>query len=303
MRAEPPSIQWNVSIVSIRIAYSGLVLDELRYLVLIADAGTFTAAARAAHLSQPALSAAVRRLEDAMGARLLHRGPGGATLTAAGAALLPRARAALAAVEDGRRAVAEVESGEVGEVRLGAGATACTYLLPPVLAAYRKRWPGVLVKVREAFGDQLETMVTAGDIDLGIVTAPARKPPLRPFDWWRDDELIVVGAPGLAPRTAGWVTFADGSPVRGLLLARNPGAQIVMELGSIAAVKGNVRAGIGLALVSRAAVTVDLARGALVEVPLPWAPVVRRLALRHRGVDRLPPSAARLRELLLARPL
>lgn len=277
------------------------MLDELRYLVLIADDGTFTAAARHAHLSQPALSAAVKRLEDAMGARLFHRGAGGATLTAAGQALLPRARAALAAVEDGRRAVAEVEAGESGEVRLGAGATACTYLLPPLLAAYRKRWPGVMLRVREAFGDQLEALVERGDIDVAIITAPPRKTPTRPYDWWRDDELIVVGAPGINPRTAGWVTFGEGSPTRALLLARNPGAQIVMELGSIAAVKGHVRAGIGLALVSRAAVTVDVARGALVELDLPWAPVTRRLALRHRGADRLPPAAARLRDLLLER--
>lgn len=289
------------------------MLDELRYLVLIADDGTFTAAARHAHLSQPALSAAIKRLEDAMGARLFHRGAGGATLTAAGEALLPRARAALAAVEDGRRAVAEVGAGETGEVRVGAGATACTYLLPSILAAYRKRWPGVMLRVREAFGTELEAMVDRGDIDIGIITAPARKTSrtVRPerrakrgvegFDWWRDDELIVVGAPGVNPRTAGWVTFAEGSPTRVLLLARNPGAQIVMELGSIAAVTGHVRAGIGLGLVSRTAVTVDLARNALVEIDLPWAPVTRRLALRHRGVDRLPPAAARLRDLLLDR--
>jgi DNA-binding transcriptional LysR family regulator len=279
--------------------YTDAVLDELRYLVLIADAGTFTSAARRAHLSQPALSAAIRRLEEAMGARLFHRGAGGATLTAAGHALLPRARAALAAVEDGRRAVAEVEAGDTGEVRIGAGATACTYLVPPHLAAYRKRWPNVMLRVREAFGDQLESMIEAGDIDIAIVTAAPRKTPNKPYDWWRDDELVVVGAPGVNPRTAGWITFADGSPTRALLLARNPGAQIVMELGSIAAVKGHVRAGIGLALVSRAAVDADVARGALVEIDLPWAPVMRRLALRHRGVDRLPPAAARLREQLL----
>lgn len=277
------------------------MLDELRYLVMIADDGTFTAAARHAHLSQPALSAAIKRLEDAMGARLFHRGAGGATLTAAGEALLPRARAALAAVEDGRRAVAEVGAGETGEVRIGAGATACTYLLPSLLAAYRKRWPGVMLRVREAFGPELEALVERGDIDIGIVTAPLRKTPTKPYDWWLDDELIVVGAPGVNPRTAGWVTFAEGSPTRALLLARNPGAQIVMELGSIAAVKGHVRAGIGLGLVSRTAVTVDLARNALAEVALPWSPVSRRLALRHRGVDRLPPAAARLRDLLLDR--
>ncbi|MBE7452016.1 MAG: LysR family transcriptional regulator [Kofleriaceae bacterium] len=278
------------------------MLDELRYLLHITDTGTFTAAARKAHLSQPALSAAVRRLEDVMGARLFHRGAAGAELTAAGHALLPHARAALAAVEDGRRAVAELEAGATGEGRLGAGATACTYFLPPILATYRKRWPGVVLRVREAFGDELEELVTAGAIDIAIITAATRRGGRRDgLDPWRDDELIVVGAPGVNPRDAGWITFGAGSPTRALLLARNPGAQVVMELGSIAAVKGHVRAGIGLALVSRAAVAADVARGALVELELPWAPVTRRLALRHRGVDRLPPAAARLRDVLLER--
>jgi DNA-binding transcriptional LysR family regulator len=71
-----------------------------------------------------------------------------------------------------------------------------------------------------------------------------------------------------------------------------------MELGSIAAVKGNVRAGIGLALVSRLAVASDLARGSLVEVPLRWAPVRRRLGVRHRGERHLTPAAAALLALL-----
>lgn len=74
-----------------------------------------------------------------------------------------------------------------------------------------------------------------------------------------------------------------------------------MELGSIASVKGNVRAGIGVALVSSAAVEQDLADGRMVVVPHPATPIVRPLKLVHRGVERLPPAAARLRELLLAR--
>src|SRR6185503_6727184 len=113
------------------------MLEELRHLALVAEHGSFTEAARRAGLSQPALSASIARLERGMGARLLHRGAGGTRLTAAGEALLPRARAALAAVEDGRRAVAEIEGLHAGEVRVGAGATACTYLLPHVLAAFR----------------------------------------------------------------------------------------------------------------------------------------------------------------------
>lgn len=275
------------------------MLDELRHLLLIVDHGTFTEAARRAHLSQPALTASIRRLEDQLGARLLHRGPTGAALTAAGAALVPRARAALAAVEDGRRAVAEVAGLHSGEVRLGAGATACTYLLPPLLAQYRKKHPGVNFLLREAFSDHLEAMLHDGELDLAIVTAPAAGDPGGPFDPWIDDELIAVSAPSAASPEAGWVTFPSGSPVRRVLTANEPNLRVVMELGSIAAVKGNVRAGIGVALVSRAAVRADLAAGWMVEVPRSWTPITRRLILRHRGADRLPPAAAALRTLLL----
>src|SRR5688572_8997922 len=125
------------------------MFDELRHLVLIATHGTFTEAARQAHLSQPALSASVARLEESVGARLLHRGAGGTRLTAAGEALLPRARAALAAVEEGRRAVEEVMGLRAGEVRVGAGATIVTYYLPPILSRFRKAHPGVVLKLRE----------------------------------------------------------------------------------------------------------------------------------------------------------
>jgi molybdate transport repressor ModE-like protein len=281
------------------------MLDELRHLLLIAEHGTFTEAARRAGLSQPALTASIHRLEEGMGARLLHRGRGGASLTAAGEALLPRARAALAAVEDGRRAVAEITGLTRGEVRLGGGATACTYLVPPILAAFRRRYPEVRFLLREAFTAALRDALHDGALDIALVTtnadaAPASRDLAMTEEPWLDDPLILVAAPGVDPATAGFVTFSAGSPTRALLEAAFPAARIVMELGSIAAVKGNVRAGIGMALVSRAAVATDLATGQLAEIPSPRTPFPRRLALLHRGVDRLPPAAAALREMLLA---
>jgi DNA-binding transcriptional LysR family regulator len=281
---------------AIRIAY---MLDELRHFVLIVEHRTFTEAARRAHLSQPALTASIRRLEDELGARLFHRGPGGAELSAEGAALLPRARAALAAVEDGRRAVAEVAGLHVGEVRLGAGATATTYRLPPLLAQFRRKYPEVRFLVREAYTSQLEEMLRDGELDLAITSAPAIGALPEHADAWEEDELIVVAAPDLDPADAGWVTFPVGSPVRAFLDQRELRARIIMELGSIAGVKGNVRAGIGMALVSRVSVKTDLAHGWMVEVPRRWTPLTRRLLLRHRGADRLPPAAAAFRELLL----
>ena len=269
------------------------MMDELRCFLLIVEHGSFTAAARPAHLSQPALSAAIRRLEEQFGARLLHRGRRGAEPSAAGRALLPGARAALAAIEDGRRAVAEVAGLDRGEVRIGAGATVCTYLLPGPLAEFRRQYPGVRFQVREAFPDEIRAAVESGAIDLGVVSGPGRDP-------WQRDELILVGPPGQKDANAPFIAFPPGAATREVLERHFPSADIVMELGSIASVMGNVRAGVGIALVSRIAVATDLAAGRLVEIPSARTPIARRFSLVHRGVEYLPPAAAALRRLLLA---
>lgn len=283
------------------------MLEPLRHLVLVAQHGTFTAAARHAHVTQPALTASIQRLEAQMGGRLFDRGPGGAVLTAAGAALLPHARAALAAVEDGRRAVAEVMGLAAGSVRVGAGATVCTYYLPRTLARFRREHPGLRIHLREANAGELLDDLEAGDLDLVILARvvrsggadllrAARSGLVR--ERWLDDELVLVGAPGVDASTAPLVTFARGTTTRTLVDQHFAGAPIAMELGSIAAVKGNTRAGVGVALVSRRAVERDIASGQLVIVPSERTPIVRPLYVVHRGRDRLPPAAAELCRML-----
>lgn len=270
------------------------VYDELRHLLLIVEHGTFTEAARRAHLSQPALSASVQRLEQAMGARLLHRGRDGARLTAAGEALLPAARASLAALDDGRRAVAEVMGLRAGQVRLGASTTATTYLLPPLLARYREQHPEIRYTLREATTEEALEGLQRGDLDLAVVTAEGHEP-------WLTDELVLVGAPGRRTRPQPFVTLRPGTTTRRLLERHFPEADVVMELGSLSAVKGAVRAGIGIALVSRHAVVNDLRARRLVRLRDPRTPIERPLMLAHRGVESLPPAVAALRQLLLGR--
>jgi len=301
------------------------MMDELRQFLAIVEHGTYREAARRAHLSQPALTAAMQRLEAHFGARLLHRGRTGATPTAAGEALVSRARAALAAIDEARRAIEEIEGLHAGEVRVGAGATACTYLLPPTLAAFRREHARVRFLLRETTTDEALDALHAGELDLAIVSEGVRaprssgrgqrtrkrgvgareEPPSRGLqdvehDLWRTDPLVLVCAPGVDPKTAPHVTFRRGATTRALFERFFPGAEIVMELGSIAAVKGNVRAGVGVALVSENAVLDDLARGLLVRAPDARTPIVRELRVAHRGVDRLPPAAAALREVLLS---
>lgn len=282
------------------------MLDSLQHLLLIVEHGTFTEAARRAHLSQPALTASIRRLEEAFGATLLHRGRKGASPTAAGEALLPRARAALAAVDEGRRAVEEVLELRTGEVRMGAGATACTYMLPKEIARFRRTYPGVTYRLRETTTDEAKQAVLEGDLDLAVTssaTGAAHDDPawsMLEDELWRVDRLILVAAPDLPREGASYLTFRPGSTTRELFQATFPEADVVMELGSIAAVKGHVRAGVGIALVSQDAVTDDLRRRKMVRLADPRTPVERELRLVHRGRARLAPAVAALREQLLA---
>lgn len=283
--------------------------DRLHHLLLVVEHGTFTAAARAAHLSQPALSASIARLEQDLGARLLDRHARGATPTAAGEALLPHARAALAAVESGRRAVAEVQGLARGRVRIGGGATACTHLLPPVLTAFHAAWPAIDLRVRETYTPAIRAEVAAGSLDLGITQTGGAAHGLVE-EPWVDDPLLLVAAPGLAGRLrqvdgqlapgTPFVTFTAGAALRDLLDQAFPDVEVAIELGSIAAVKGHVRAGLGVALLSARACERDLTAGQLQTVDDRRLPPPRQLVLVHGGVERLSPAARALRSALLA---
>jgi DNA-binding transcriptional LysR family regulator len=281
------------------------MLDAYRHFVWVVEMGTFTAAAARAHLSQPALSASIRRLEEHVGAQLLRRHARGAVPTAAGEALLPRVRAALAALDEGQRAVDEVQGLARGDVRLGGGATACTYWLPPLLARFRREHPGVTVRLREVFSSRVAEEVAAGRLDLGV-GSPASQVHSEAF---RDDELVLVATPEvaatlkrqgdrLAPGTP-LVSFPAGSSLRSWQDRALPDGEVVMEVRSFAAVKGLVRAGIGVALLSRSSVVNDVAEGRLVEVHDARRPGRRPVALLHHGVKRLSPAGLALRALLL----
>ncbi len=265
------------------------MVSELTNFLLVVDHGTFTEAARRAHLAQPSLSASIRRLEEDMGARLLERLPRGARPTAAGEALIPHARGLLAGLDRARRAVREVEGLEAGEVRLGGGATASTYLLPPLLASFRDRHPGLRLRLTEAFTPQIPEMVRRGELDLGIAQGVG--------ETWLIDELVLVSAPDYSGQAL--IGFVRGAAMRTEQDRLFPDWEQWMALASIAAVKGQVRAGLGVALLSRAACQTDLAEGRLVVRPHPGLPLRRELGLVHAGVERLSPAAKALREHLL----
>jgi DNA-binding transcriptional LysR family regulator len=155
-------------------------LRQLTTFVAVAEEGSFTRAADRLHVVQSAVSAAIRNLEKELGAMLFDRSTHSVNLTDAGRALLPEARATLAAAQAARDAVDEAQGGLRGTVVLGTmqaqGMRAID--LAGVLAAFRAEHPGVDVKIRHSGGSSaMAREVLEGRLDLAFVALPGDGPP------------------------------------------------------------------------------------------------------------------------------
>ncbi len=147
-------------------------LRQLEYLVAVADDGSFTRAARRLHVAQPGVSAQIRRLEREFGHELLDRA-GGVRPTAVGAAVLPHARAALAAVARVRHAVDDLAGLVQGRVAMGVVTSYVEPDVPTLLGDFRAAHPGVEIALREAGTDVLVAGLRDGTLDLALVSLPA----------------------------------------------------------------------------------------------------------------------------------
>ncbi|MFJ6618984.1 LysR family transcriptional regulator [Kitasatospora sp. NPDC091335] len=157
-------------------------LRQLRYFVTVAQHGSFTRAAQLLHLTQPGVSSQIRQLERELGHRLLDRSGRTVRLTPAGEAVLPHARAALAAEAEARRAAWEFDGLRRGHVRLGMVAGAA--LTPPsglgtfpglatTLAAFRQEHPGIDFSLTEDTTARMLAALRDGRLDLAVVGLPA----------------------------------------------------------------------------------------------------------------------------------
>ncbi|MCR6484957.1 LysR substrate-binding domain-containing protein [Amycolatopsis sp. OK19-0408] len=148
---------------------------QLAYFVAVAEHRHFTRAAEQMRVAQPSLSQQIRALEHDLGAPLFHRIRGNVSLTEAGETLLPFARRILAESESARRAIRELDELDRGRVRLGAPPSLCTGLLPPMLAAFRRRYPGIQLELHESGSGDLRQGLSEGALDLALL-AGARNP-------------------------------------------------------------------------------------------------------------------------------
>jgi DNA-binding transcriptional LysR family regulator len=271
-----------------------LNLDQLRTLVSIADLGTFSAAAQALHLAQPTVSLHISELESRLGAPLVVRGSRRVTPTAAGAALVERARRLLRDADEAVDAVRRQAEGRVGRVRLGTSTGVVVDLLPQVLEALEQHHAGIDVEVSILGSNEAMARLAAGTLDIGLVAMP--QPPLRDLvvTHWRSQAMMAfVPQRWKAPKraTPQWLAaqpliFNDATTHMYRLTmewfaaaGHSPRARI--ELNYDAAIRSLVAAGYGAALLPLQQTT-DAPLNERLQI-LPLSPrLVRRLGIAHR---------------------
>ncbi|WP_318216947.1 LysR family transcriptional regulator [Streptomyces sp. SCL15-6] len=276
-------------------------LQQMRYVLAVAETASFTRAAERCHIVQSALSHQVARLEKELGARLFERTSRRVRLTAAGEAFLPAARQALEAAERARAEVAAA-TGEIrGRLTVGSIPTVAAVDLPAVLRDYRRRFPQVRISLRAGSSERLVEQVRDGTLDAAFLGV---QPGFR-LEGVHDEELahgrhVAVVAPDhpLAAEDevdlqllAGevFVDFAEGSAARAqsdqAFAAAGLRREVTFEVSGVELMVRMVRHGLGIALLP-AAFTTEL--HGLRCVAIADGPVrVERLVWR-----RVPPSPA-----------
>ncbi|MFG2813216.1 LysR family transcriptional regulator [Streptomyces sp. NPDC048410] len=169
-------------------------LRQLEYLVAVAEEASFTKAAARVYVTQPCVSAQIRRLERELGQDLLDRGGRTVELTSVGAAVLPHARAVLAGVDGVRDAVENVSGVVCGQVALASVASSLSLRLPELVADFSETYPDVEISLGEGSTEQLVDAVRAGRIDVAVIGVGIGTAPPADLETLLIADELLVGA-------------------------------------------------------------------------------------------------------------
>jgi DNA-binding transcriptional LysR family regulator len=154
-------------------------LDSYRIFAEVARRKSFSGAARALYISQPAVSLAIMNLENELGSRLFIRSPKGVTLTYEGKLLHEYVESALNLVNMGESKLAELHNLESGELKIGVGDTISKYFLLPYMVKFHQMYPKINLRVINRTTPDLCSLVKSGEIDLAICNLPVEDPALK----------------------------------------------------------------------------------------------------------------------------
>lgn len=279
-------------------------LHLLRTFASVVALGGFTRAAEAIHISQPAVSRAVKELEDQFGMPLIERGSSPIQCTEAGLILYRHAQAIFALEQAAEAELRSLRGLEHGSLVVGASRTIATYMLPQLIARYLEMHPNIAVRTVSDNTHSIEQRLLSYELDVALVEGPIHNDRIELLDWREDEMVILVSANQLStnrqPMTTErlsnmrWIMRETGSGTRDVAqrLLHEAGIEVrrMLEVGSNGAVVQCVAAGVGITMISLEAARDQLDLGRVMAIELPgFRP--RRPLYRAKVRDR-PVSAA-----------
>jgi len=257
-------------------------LDPLRIFQAVARTGSFTRAADVVHLTQPGISKHIKQMEESFGTSLFDRSGRKATLTEAGTILFEATQGVMAIIDVAEQRIEDLKGLRGGRLRLGTSFPIGVYLLPPVLAQFRKKYPGIEVNLNITVSGMIGPKVLASEIDLGLASYEPRDSRLVARAFMTDELVAIVPRDHklahqrhITPQQLTEDTFivaAPGAGTRTLLQERlrDQGIvlQKVLDFGNLEGVKHAVEAGLGISIQARSVVQRDVASGSLCALKL-----------------------------------
>jgi DNA-binding transcriptional LysR family regulator len=287
-------------------------LSQLDYFVKVVQEGSFSKAADRAYRTQPAVSIAIRRLEEEIGVPLLDRSQKTPRLTEAGKVVHDYAQRILALRDQVSPAIAELQNHKRGHVRIGANESTSLYLLPDVILAFRQQYPHVKVEIVRHVSDRLPREVLDRNVDFGLMASEPVDRDIEAFPVLKDELILIMsprhrlaGRPSVSIKELGQESFIahnvkSGSRMKVIeaFARHHTPLNIILELATIETIKRFAQKRIGLAFAPRMCVREELERGTLATVPVRGLTHNRTLWAAHRrGVSFSAAAAAFLKVL------
>jgi DNA-binding transcriptional LysR family regulator len=287
-------------------------LNQLRVFAAVAQTGSATHAGDRLRISQPAVSKQLSELEQNLGIALFDRLPRGMRLTDAGERLYLHAQRILSSEDAAETELAELLGLGRGRLSIGASTTIGSYLLPSVFGRFNRAHPDVELNLEIANTAVIQAAVLNNHVDLGLTEGFVSSDALD-VEVVSHDEMVAVSAPDHEAAIRGSLSateFCDyplimresGSGTRDVIEAalaeRSISVHPLMSLGGTEAVKNAVASGMGVAIVSRLTVQLELQAGSLREVQLPDFRIRRALHLLRLKGKHLSPSTSAFVDLL-----
>lgn len=286
-------------------------LSDLRAFVAVAELSSFRAAASELHLSQPALSRRIEKLEDALGVRLFDRTTRSVEMTAVGREFSRKARELLNGLEESLLGIRDVATRITGEVTVACVPSAVRYFLPAVLRQYHARYPRIVVRLIDEGANEVLNMVVRNEADFGLNYIGTQEPDVE-FEPVLKEPFVVACPPDHPLARKRKVTWSELGQYDYMTVGKASGNRMLLDLAltdvpvrpqwycevrHVSTLVSLVEAGLGVAAVPRLAMPPGK-HPTLKSVPLVEPTVTRTVGLIRRRGRSLSPAAAQLYEML-----